>query len=251
MAADTLKKVTLELGGKSPMVVFDDCDFDSAVNAALAANFYSTGQVCSNGTRVFVHEAIYDAFVSEVVARSNAIVLGDPFDPTTQMGPLVSQQQLEKVAGYLSEVRHSDDVSLLCGGDIDFDSALSGGYYVSPAVVVTDNEAHAVVTDEVFGPVMSVLKFADEADVVSRANSTKLGLAAAVFSQNFSRAHRVANALQAGTVWINEYNITPAEIPFGGYKESGIGRENGLQTIEHFTQTKTIYANLGKVERTY
>ena len=251
MAAETLKKVTLELGGKSPIVVFDDCDFDSAVNAALAGNFYSTGQVCSNGTRVFVHEAIYDAFVSEVVARSKAIVVGDPFDPATQMGPLVSQQQLEKVAGYLYEVRHSDDVSLLCGGDIDFDSALSGGYYVSPAVVVTDNEAHAVVTDEVFGPVMSVLKFSDEADVVSRANSTKLGLAAAVFSQNFSLAHRVANTLQAGIVWINEYNITPAEIPFGGYKESGTGRENGLQTIEHFTQTKTIYANLGKVEKTY
>jgi betaine-aldehyde dehydrogenase len=118
-------------------------------------------------------------------------------------------------------------------------------------VVVTDNEDHSVVTDEVFGPVMTVLKFSDEADVVNRANATRLGLAAAVFSQNFSLAHRVANALQAGIVWINEYNITPAEIPFGGYKESGIGRENGLQTIEHFTQTKTIYANLGKVEKTY
>ena len=251
MASETLKKVTLELGGKSPILIFDDCDFDSAVNAALAGNFYSTGQVCSNGTRVFVHEAIYDAFVDEVVARSNAIVVGDPFDPETQMGPLVSQQQLDKVAGYLSEVRSADDVSLLCGGDTDFDAAFSGGYYVSPAVVVTDNEDHSVVTDEVFGPVMTVLKFSDEADVVNRANATRLGLAAAVFSQSFSLAHRVANALQAGIVWINEYNITPAEIPFGGYKESGIGRENGLQTIEHFTQTKTIYANLGKVEKTY
>ena len=251
MASETLKQVTLELGGKSPIVIFDDCDFDSAVNAALAGNFYSTGQVCSNGTRVFVHEAIYDAFVDEVVVRSNAIVVGDPFDPETQMGPLVSQQQLDKVAGYLSEVRSADDVSLLCGGDTDFDAAFSGGYYVSPAVVVTNNEDHSVVTDEVFGPVMTVLKFSDEADVVNRANATRLGLAAAVFSQNFSLAHRVANALQAGIVWINEYNITPAEIPFGGYKESGIGRENGLQTIEHFTQTKTIYANLGKVEKTY
>ena len=251
MAAETLKKVTLELGGKSPIVVFDDCDFDSAVNAALAGNFYSTGQVCSNGTRVFVHEAIYDAFVDEVVARSNAIIVGDPFDPETQMGPLVSQQQLDKVAGYLSEVRSADDVSLLCGGDTDFDALCSDGYYVSPAVVVTDNEDHSVVTDEVFGPVMTVLKFSSETDVVNRANSTRLGLAAAVFSENFSLAHRVANALQAGIVWINEYNVTPAEIPFGGYKESGIGRENGLQTIEHFTQTKTIYANLGKVEKTY
>ena len=122
---------------------------------------------------------------------------------------------------------------------------------MSPAVVVTNNEDHSVVTDEVFGPVMTVLKFSDEADVVNRANATRLGLAAAVFSQNFSLAHRVANALHAVIVWINEYNITPAESPFGGYKESGIGRENGLQTIEHFTQTKTIYANLGKVEKTY
>jgi betaine-aldehyde dehydrogenase len=186
MAAQTLKKVTLELGGKSPIVIFDDCDFESAVNAALAGNFYSTGQVCSNGTRVFVHEAIFDSFVDEVVRRSCAIVVGDPFDPATQMGPLVS-----------------------------------------------------------------ALKFSDEGDVVARANETRFGLAGAVFTQNFARAHRVANALKAGIVWINEYNITPAEIPFGGYKESGIGRENGLQTIEHFTQTKTIYANLGAVERTY
>jgi betaine-aldehyde dehydrogenase len=206
--------------------------FDSAVNAALAANFYSTGQVCSNGTRVFVHEAIYDAFVSEVVARSNAIVVGDPFDPATQMGPLVSQQQLEKVAGYLSEVRHSDDVSLLCGGDIDFDSALSGGYYVSPAVVVTDNEAHAVVTDEVFGPVMSVLKFADEADVVSRANSTKLGLAAAVFSQNFlvSASSRQL-PLQAGYCLDQRIQHHPRRNSIWGLQ--GVGDRSGKRTPDH------------------
>jgi betaine-aldehyde dehydrogenase len=128
---------------------------------------------------------------------------------------------------------------------------MTDGYFVSPAVVVAHSDDHPVVTQEVFGPVMTVLKFSDEDPVVARANETRFGLAAAVFTQNFARAHRVANALKAGIVWINEYNITPAEIPFGGYKESGIGRENGLQTIEHFTQTKTIYANLGAVERTY
>ena len=251
MAAESLKKVTLELGGKSPIVVFDDCDFGSAVNAALAGNFYSTGQVCSNGTRVFVHEAIFDRFVAEVVERTQTISVGDPFDPDIQMGPLVSAPQLEKVAAYLEQARSSDTVDVLCGGEILSTEELNGGYFVSPAVVVAKTDDHSVVTEEVFGPLMTILKFSDESDVVNRANDTRLGLAAAVFSQDFARAHRVANELQAGIVWINEYNITPAEIPFGGYKESGIGRENGLQTIEHFTQSKTIYANLGRVEKTY
>jgi len=251
LAAESLKKVTLELGGKSPILVFDDCDIESAINAALAGNFYSTGQVCSNGTRVFVHHAIFDRFVEEVVERTTCIRVGDPFDPEVQMGPLVSKQQLEKVASYLEQASASDHVDIRCGGDVLSTDDLNGGYFVSPAVVVATSDDHAVVTEEVFGPLMTILKFSDESEVIDRANATRLGLAAAVFSQDFSRAHRVANKLQAGIVWINEYNITPAEIPFGGYKESGIGRENGLQTIEHFTQTKTIYANLGKVEPTY
>ena len=251
LAAESLKKVTLELGGKSPIVVFDDCDIDSAINAALAGNFYSTGQVCSNGTRVFVHDTIFDRFVEEVVERTTRIRVGDPFDPEVQMGPLVSKQQLEKVGSYLEQASASDDVDIRCGGEVLATDDLNGGYFVSPAVVVAASDDHAVVTEEVFGPLMTILKFTDETEVIDRANATRLGLAAAVFSQDFSRAHRVANKLQAGIVWINEYNITPAEIPFGGYKESGIGRENGLQTIEHFTQTKTIYANLGKVEPTY
>ena len=251
LAAESLKKVTLELGGKSPIVVFDDCDIASAINAALAGNFYSTGQVCSNGTRVFVHDTIFDRFVEEVVERTTRIRVGDPFDPEVQMGPLVSKQQLEKVGSYLEQASASDDVDIRCGGEVLATDDLNGGYFVSPAVVVATSDDHAVVTEEVFGPLMTILKFTDETEVIDRANATRLGLAAAVFSQDFSRAHRVANKLQAGIVWINEYNITPAEIPFGGYKESGIGRENGLQTIEHFTQTKTIYANLGKVEPTY
>lgn len=251
LAAESLKKVTLELGGKSPIVVFDDSDIESAINAALAGNFYSTGQVCSNGTRVFVHDTIFDRFVEEVVERTTRIRVGDPFDPEVQMGPLVSKQQLEKVGSYLEQASASDDVDIRCGGEVLATDDLNGGYFVSPAVVVAESDDHAVVTEEVFGPLMTILKFTDETEVIDRANATRLGLAAAVFSQDFSRAHRVANKLQAGIVWINEYNITPAEIPFGGYKESGIGRENGLQTIEHFTQTKTIYANLGKVEPTY
>ena len=251
LAAESLKKVTLELGGKSPIVVFNDSDVESAINAALAGNFYSTGQVCSNGTRVFVHDTIFHRFVEEVVERTTRIRVGDPFDPEVQMGPLVSKQQLEKVGSYLEQASASDDVDIRCGGEVLATDDLNGGYFVSPAVVVAASDDHAVVTEEVFGPLMTILKFTDETEVIDRANATRLGLAGAVFSQDFSRAHRVANKLQAGIVWINEYNITPAEIPFGGYKESGVGRENGLQTIEHFTQTKTIYANLGKVEPTY
>ena len=171
---------------------------------------------------------------------------------TTWCGPCkLIAPQLEKVATYLEQARLSDTVDVLCGGEILSTDEFNGGYFVSPAVVVAQTDDHSVVTEEVFGPLMTILKFSDESDVVNRANDTRLGLAAAVFSQDFARVHRVANELQAGIVWINEYNITPAEIPFGGYKESGIGRENGLQTIEHFTQSKTIYANLGNVEKTY
>ena len=196
MAAESLKKVTLELGGKSPIVVFDDCDFDSAVNAALAGNFYSTGQVCSNGTRVFVHEAIFDRFVAEVVERAQAISVGDPFDPDIQMGPLVSAPQLEKVAAYLEQARSSDAVDVLCGGEILSADELNGGYFVSPAVVVAKTDDHSVVTEEVFGPLMTILKFSDESDVVNRANDTRLGLAAAVFSQicaSTSRGQRASS----------------------------------------------------------
>ena len=250
-AAADLKKVTLELGGKSPIVVFDDCNIDDAVSAALAGNFYSTGQVCSNGTRVFVQDGIFDEFVARAVERTKAIKVGDPFDPETQMGPLVSEQQLGRVSGFLDSAQKDDSIDILCGGRRVEDESLTDGYFVSPAVAIASSDESELVTDEIFGPFMSVLRFDSESEALSRANNTSFGLAAAVFTTDFARAHRVANALQAGIVWINQYNVTPPEVPFGGYKQSGLGRENGLQTIEHFTQTKTIYANLGTVEPTY
>ncbi len=246
-AAKDLKKVTLELGGKSPIIVFDDAHIDNALNAALVGNFYSSGQVCSNGTRVFVHSSIHDDFVERLKERTEAIRVGDPFDPETQLGPLITREHYEKVVRYLDTAKQSA-ARHVCGGDtVDFDN----GYYVSPAVFAECADDMPFVRDEVFGPLMSILSFDDEDDAVERANRTHFGLSGAVFTRDFARAHRVANRLQAGSVWINDYNITPPEVPFGGYKQSGLGRENGLEAIEHYTQVKTIYANLGDVPKTY
>ncbi len=249
-AARGLKKVTLELGGKSPIVVFNDAELENALNAALVGNFYSSGQVCSNGTRVFVEAGIHDEFVKELGRRTKAIRVGDPFDPETQLGPLVSKEHYEKVLRYLADARKSG-ARHICGGEPFSEGNLANGYYVTPAVFSDCRDDMTFVCDEVFGPLMSVLSFTSENEVIERANQTPFGLSGAVFTRDFSRAHRVANLMQAGIVWINDYNITPPEVPFGGYKQSGLGRENGLQAIEHYTQVKTIYANLGDVPKTY
>ncbi len=245
-AARSLKKVTLELGGKSPIIIFDDAKFDNAVNAALVGNFFSTGQVCSNGTRVFVQSSLVDRFVDEVAARTQAIRVDDPFDEATQMGPLVSSEHCARVLSYF-ELAKKSAARHVCGGD-----ALDRkGYYVTPAVFADCEDDMPFVRDEVFGPLMSVLAFDTEEEAVARANDTHFGLAGAVFTSDDQRARRVANDLQAGFVWINDYNVTPPEVPFGGYKQSGLGRENGRQAIEYYTQVKTIYTNLGDVPKTY
>ncbi|PJK29525.1 betaine-aldehyde dehydrogenase [Minwuia thermotolerans] len=245
-AAQTLKGVTLELGGKSPLIVFDDADFDGAVDAAMSANFYSAGEVCSNGTRVFVQRRIYRRFLESLEDKVARIPLGDPFDPATRIGALISAGHLEKVMGHIEAARRSNALHVV-GGHRPEDPALAAGNFVHPAVFAECTDDMSFVRDEIFGPVMAVLPFEEEHEVVARANHTPFGLAGAVFTTDFARAHRVANALQAGTVWINDYNVTPPEVPFGGHKQSGVGRENGLETIGHFTQTKTIYANLGRV----
>jgi betaine-aldehyde dehydrogenase len=250
LAAEDLKRVTLELGGKSPIIVFDDADIDNALNAVLVGNFYSSGQVCSNGTRVFVHSSIHDAFVERLGERAAAIRIGDPFDPETQMGPVVSREHYQRVLQYLAAAKKSG-ARHVCGGDAITEGALADGYYLTPSVFASCRDDMEFVREEVFGPLMSVLSFDSEDDVMSRANDTPYGLAAAVFTSDLARAHRTANALQAGIVWINDYNVTPPEVPFGGYKQSGIGRENGMQAIEHYTQVKTIYTNLGDVPKTY
>jgi betaine-aldehyde dehydrogenase len=247
-AAATLKKVTLELGGKSPIIVFADADLDSARNAALTNNFYSTGQVCSNGTRVFVQNDVYEKFLDGLAERVESLKIGDPFDPETMIGPLVTAEHHDKVMRYM-KVAHDSGARHVVGGNVPDDPALADGNYVVPAIFADATDTMAFVTDEVFGPLMSVLRFDDEDEVLRRANATDYGLSGAVFTKDFARANRVANGLQAGSVWINEYNYLPASIPFGGYKHSGVGRENGYHATEHYTQVKTIYASLGEVER--
>ena len=249
-AAQTLKTVTLELGGKSPLIVFEDAKLDNAVSGALLANFYSSGQVCSNGTRVFVHRRLKGAFLERLVARVNAMKIGDPLHPDTQVGALISEAHMNKVLSYIERGR-ADGAKILTGGVRVTKGDLSKGYFVAPTVFDNCRDDMSIVREEIFGPVMSVLEFEDEEDVIQRANATDFGLAAGVFTNDLARAHRVIARLQAGTCWINHYNVTPIELPFGGVKLSGLGRENGRTAIEHYTQLKSVYVAKGDVEAPY
>ena len=246
-AAAGVRHVTMELGGKSPILVFDDASVEDAVGAAMLGNFYSAGQVCSNGTRVFVQKGLKAKFLERLAARSNAILLGDPLDEATQMGPLVSAAQLDKVLAYI-ETAKAEGATLVCGGGR---AALNTGYYVQPTVFADVTDAMTIAREEVFGPVMAVLDFDTEAEAVARANDTEFGLAAGVFTADITRAHRVISALQAGTCWINAYNLTPVEAPFGGAKSSGVGRENGHAAVEHYSQVKSVYVGMGPVDAPY
>ena len=249
-AAQSLKIVTLELGGKSPLIVFDDAKLDNAVAGALLANFYSSGQVCSNGTRVFVHRAIKAAFLERLTKRVIAMRIGDPLDPLTQVGPLVSEQHMYKVLSYIERGR-AEGARVLTGGHRVTAGGLAKGNFVAPTVFDDCRDDMAIVREEIFGPVMSVLEFQDEQEVIERANATEFGLAAGVFTNDLTRAHRVIARLQAGTCWINQYNVTPIELPFGGVKLSGLGRENGRAAMEHYTQLKSVYVAMGDVDAPY
>lgn len=249
MASRGLKPVTLELGGKSPLLVFEDSELENAVKGALMANFLSQGQVCSNGTRVFVQKQILPEFLKEVVSRTRAIKIGDPLHENTQMGALVSQLHLNKVLGFVEQAK-KEGATLLCGGErfTPSDPKLQGGYYMTPCVLGDCTDDMTCVREEIFGPVMSVLSFDTEEEVLRRANDSTLGLAAGVFTRDVKRAHRVVEQLKAGSCFINNYNITPVEVPFGGFKMSGIGRENGQVTVEYYTQLKTVYVEMGDVD---
>ena len=250
LAGSKMKHATMELGGKSPLIVFDDADLENAIGGAMLGNFYSTGQVCSNGTRVFVHEAIHDRFVERLVERTKKIRIGDPLDPETQMGPLVNKAQHDKVLSYIG-VGRQEGATLACGGNVPSLQGFSGGFFVEPTVFTDVTDTMRIAREEIFGPVMSVLKFSDEDEVVERANATEFGLAAGVFTRDLARAHRVIGELQAGTCWINAYNLTPVEIPFGGVKQSGIGRENSLAALSLYSQIKAVYVETGDVASPY
>ena len=249
-AASTLKQVTLELGGKSPLVVFGDANLDDAVSGALLGNFYSAGEVCSNGTRVFVQRSVRGEFLERLRARTVAMRVGDPLDPATQVGALISAEHMQKVLGLIARGR-AQGARLIVGGSRLTLGALGRGCFVAPTVFDACHDDMDIVRQEIFGPVMSVLEFESEAEVIVRANATEFGLAAGVFTNDLTRAHRVIAQLEAGTCWINHYNITPIELPFGGVKLSGLGRENGRAALEHYTQLKSVYVAMAGVEAPY
>lgn len=242
-AAAKMKHVTMELGGKSPLVIFDDANLEDAVSAAINANFYSSGQICSNGTRVFVQSGIKDAFLNRLVERTAHAVIGDPMDEATHIGPMVSEKQRAIVLDYIEKGK-AEGARLVFGGN-----PLPGtGAYVEPTVFAEVQDDMTIAREEIFGPVMAVFSFETEQEAIERANATEFGLAAGVMTRDLARGHRVARAFQAGTCWINQYNLTPIEMPFGGVKASGIGRENARAAIEAYSQPKSIYVGLSKVE---
>jgi len=249
-ASATLKAVTLELGGKSPLIVFEDAKLDQAVSGALLANFYSAGEVCSNGTRVFVHRAVKPEFLRRLVARVEAMRIGDPMDPATQVGSLISEEHMRTVLGYIARGR-AEGARVAAGGHRRTAGALAKGFFVEPTVFDACRDDMSVVREEIFGPVMSVLEFGDEAEVIGRANATEYGLSAGIFTNDLNRAHRVIARLEAGTCWINHFNVTPIELPFGGVKLSGLGRENGRAAMEHYTQLKSVYVAKGDIDAPY
>ncbi|WP_196158091.1 betaine-aldehyde dehydrogenase [Reinekea sp. G2M2-21] len=247
-AASTLKDVTMELGGKSPLIVFEDADIDQAVSAAMLGNFYTQGEICTNGTRVFVHESIQDAFLSRLVQRvKENIVIGDPMNPSVNFGALISKKHQTLVLNYIEKGK-AEGATLLCGGTALSPTDVPDGYFVAPTVFTDCHDDMTIVREEIFGPVMSVLSFNGEEEVIARANNTHLGLAAGVFTNNIQRAHRVIHQIKAGICWINAYGNSPAEMAVGGYKQSGIGRENGMSTLHQYTQLKAVYVGMNPIE---
>ena len=241
-AAGSLKRVSLELGGKSPNIVLADADMEAALRGALSGIFYNKGEVCAAGSRLLVEQRIHDEFVGKLVERAKGLKVGDPMDKSTRMGPVVSAQQLESVLGYV-EAGRRDGATLAAGGE----RARVGdgrGYFVQPTVFTGVTNAMRIAREEIFGPVLSVIPFKDVDDAVAQGNETFYGLAAAVWTRDVGKALRVARALRAGTVWVNAYNLFDAALPFGGFKESGFGRELGQAGLDLYTEVKSVWVDL-------
>lgn len=242
--ASTLKEITMELGGKSPLIIFEDADLNRAADIAVMANFYSSGQVCTNGTRVFIPNRLKAEFEQKIVERVKRIKMGDPLNPETNFGPVVSFSHLENVLRYI-ELGKQEGAKLLIGGERELQSPFQQGAFVQPTVFTDCSDEMTIVREEIFGPVMSILGYDTEQEVIERANRTDYGLAAGIVTQNLNTAHRVIHQLEAGICWINTWGESPAQMPVGGYKQSGIGRENGISTLNHYTQIKSVQVELG------
>lgn len=240
-AAGNLKRVTLELGGKSANVIFPDANIDAAVKAAGSGIFFNTGQVCSAGSRILAHASIYDEVVERLAARANSMRIGDPLEASTSMGPLVSATQMKRVLEYI-DIGRKEGASIVTGGERSGET----GYYVQPTVFAGVEHQMRVSQEEIFGPVAAVVKFEDDDDAIRLANGTVYSLAAGVWTADVTRAHRFTRALKAGTVWVNTYGPTDIRLPWGGARDSGLGREHGDMAIDNFTEPKAVWINTGR-----
>ena len=239
-SAENFAEVSLELGGKSPFIVFDDADLESAVNGSIAGIFGASGQSCVAGSRVYLHEKIADKFLDKIVSLASSIKIGDPLLDETQMGPLATQGQMKLIEGEISQAKN-EGANILHGGKKP--TNLNGGWFYEPTIVDCNDQKMKIVDTELFGPVLSVLRFKTEEEAIKLANDTKYGLAAGVFTKNGARSLRVTKALRAGIVWVNTYRVVSPIAPFGGYKDSGYGRESGMQAIHDYTRIKTVWIN--------
>jgi aldehyde dehydrogenase (NAD+) len=241
-ASDTLKRITLELGGKSPNIVFADSDVDNAVKGAITGIFYGKGEVCNAGSRLFLENKIKDEFTEKLVARASKMRPADPLDPKTRLGAIVSQEQMNTVLSYI-EAGKKEGAKLVAGGNrVPVDGG--NGFFIEPTIFGDVNNDMQIAREEIFGPVLSVLSFDDVDEVIEQANSNPYGLASAVWTRDVKKAHSVSRRLKAGTVWINTYGLMDASLPFGGYKSSGFGRELGAHAVEHYTEMKTVWLNM-------
>ncbi|OON15922.1 betaine-aldehyde dehydrogenase domain protein, partial [Opisthorchis viverrini] len=248
-AAHRIIPGTVELGGKSALIIMPDADLDEAVKGTLMANFYSQGQVCSNAARVYVHKTILKEFQAKLLSAVDSLRVGDPFCPSTSMGAMITAEHKEKVQKYIQSAIAEGATLLTDDKPAMFppDSPLISGHFLRPCVLTNCRDDMTAVKEEIFGPVLTLLTFESEDEVIQRVNNSELGLAGGVFTQNLSTAHRIAALLECGSVYVNSYNVYPPGIPFGGYKQSGFGRENSLDTLHSYTQLKAVYVEGGKL----